>query len=1614
MPTTALSPHLSFIQQRLPAWLHDATAAQRALLRQRVIASHRCTRQLREVLAPLQGIDTFCRPLLTEALTRWYPAQQMPSVDSGYLWNTDDSSGMSWLEAALQNFEPGASVKLYRSAGQTQQPLALNAARFVKGVRNLDLGQRYRDHMDDLIDTDSTRTLLGKQDRAAFAAQLTLAHLQGHLDGQGLALGEALLTGAHTISAGDGHARTLENGFLSLFDQPLNGPLLVRLAPQNDVEVCLLYLPGDSQQPLTQHRSMRAVASALTERLRESTFRQLFCGYVSHARQPEFAARLRKTLYPRYPYAVLHATTPVLEKGQAISWLKRTFPAPHDIWQETLDLNARLPLSFTPWAGECFAARARTLVERKLEDAASIAVPVAQRDASAQLALLERWLEVGVSVLNLAGFFVPGLGEAMLVVGGAQLVDEFLEGVHLANAGDAQAALGHLFDVLENLVQVAALGAAGRFIEPVGALHDWYRIGSGAQQRLWHGNLAPFSRPLPWPVGTRLSPEGLVNWQGQQWITLGGRALRVEQAGGRHWQLALDGQRHALSVQGNGQGSWLLEHESPLTWPQVQLLQRLGPMASGMTPERLDLALRCSGYDAQALRQIHLDHRPIPALLLDSLQALGARTDTLPLLARGDEALLARDFPSLSPRARKEILDQSPPGHIATAQAAGRLPLDVAERARLYLREARINRALARFHQASGTATDRDRLILAAMERLPGWTGKVRLELREQRLAGPLQASAGPEASPIKTVVRSANGYTAHDQSGQALNNRGDVFQAILQALPDSEREALGLQIHDRDALRDKLFDSLASDREQTALDLQMAPLRPPYRLPTRLPGSRRIGYPLSGRGAGLASESELLRQLFPNLAEDEGSLLQEHLRSQAGPQAGAFMRLLEQLRSEYQQLDETLQGWVNESSGATDGALERRRAARELVAQRIRLAWRRQNPTEPTGAWYHVALDIDATELGSLPTLPVSIPHIRQLHLSGLSGLAGSNLEAFLQALPGLRHLDLSANGLDQLPQALVSLAELQVLDLSENALNIDNPAELATLTQLTRLQQLNLTDAVQGLAPATVEHLAQLPHLYAMQLDLNDLSLDERHFIALQRLPSLRSLSLGQNAITLTEASRTALAGLNRLQRLFLYENPLELAPDVTGWNALEQLDLELTTIEQWPTGLELLMDEHPLMLTSVDLSRNDIATIPALQNTLFARAIRANDPDMSFSIDANPLDEQALLDLQAAGMPAISGPGAGIDWASDWPQDMRNRVQATRNDPQWSPLYALFDRLRFSADYERHPQAMDLRMRHVFNQLVAEPTSSAAQTWGRAQVQQRVVERLTEAAQTCVDQSALLFQQAETEVAVWQSVVHAAPGADHEQVASDALTSLLHERLLDERVAALYDARVARRRALADAQDEATRQAAPALHPDDQLSDQTLTANELLLDEMEMALHARMHLQQRLALPPQPGEIQFDYLAHLSAATLERLASAVQAQTTAQRLTDWALQQPFWDAWLRRLRPEAFEALANQWEGASYYFDTLNESPAQPGDYTGPTVPARFVEGLERDLPQVAWRRQGVLQQVDLASGEQANGEVIYQSAAQLLLQTRNEAEQALLQSLTTQLLAARHAS
>jgi hypothetical protein len=95
--------------------------------------------------------------------------------------------------------------------------------------------------------------------------------------------------------------------------------------------------------------------------------------------------------------------------------------------------------------------------------------------------------------------------------------------------------------------------------------------------------------------------------------------------------------------------------------------------------------------------------------------------------------------------------------------------------------------------------TDTERLQLHSLAALPGWPADLRLEIREYSSSGTLRDSLGPEDAPIrKVLILGEDGrYEARDALDQHLHGADTLYAAVLHALPDQQRVALGYEIHD-------------------------------------------------------------------------------------------------------------------------------------------------------------------------------------------------------------------------------------------------------------------------------------------------------------------------------------------------------------------------------------------------------------------------------------------------------------------------------------------------------------------------------------------------------------------------------------------------------------------------------------------------------------------------------------------------------------------------------------------------------------------------------------------------------------------------------------------------
>jgi hypothetical protein len=112
------------------------------------------------------------------------------------------------------------------------------------------------------------------------------------------------------------------------------------------------------------------------------------------------------------------------------------------------------------------------------------------------------------------------------------------------------------------------------------------------------------------------------------------------------------------------------------------------------------------------------------------------------------------------------------------------------EEARWYAQQGRQAQAFTGLRMESALSADSRWLALHALEKMPGWSGEVRLEIRDGHIEGALIDGIGSETATIrKYVVKNGPSYQAFDERGETLNGvpaTGDnFFASLMHALPD-------------------------------------------------------------------------------------------------------------------------------------------------------------------------------------------------------------------------------------------------------------------------------------------------------------------------------------------------------------------------------------------------------------------------------------------------------------------------------------------------------------------------------------------------------------------------------------------------------------------------------------------------------------------------------------------------------------------------------------------------------------------------------------------------------------------------------------------------------------
>lgn len=448
-----------------------------------------------------------------------------------------------------------------------------------------------------------------------------------------------------------------------------------------------------------------------------------------------------------------------------------------------------------------------------------------------------------------------------------------------------------------------------------------------------------------------------------------------------------------------------------------------------------------------------------------------AREEAFEQRAETDTRQLRRIFPDLPKTIAQELS--------RNASAADRLHMRnhpgitkrMAHEALFYLREVRLSRACEGLYLDSVTSLDSDRLALHMLETLNGWSADVRIEMRDSRFDGALLDSIGRSEAPLrKVLVRQGGHYQAHDGSGEQLHGLDTLYGAVMHALPDAQRLALGLpHVGQWAGLKQMLRRQPLLDRPVVRALFEQPPLGPAVRSPMGL-AVGRSGYLLGGedlKPAQAQTIAQRLRALYPTLSEEQmAALRRERL-------TGDPLLAIARLENEHVVLVNELEMWsidvpsVHPRTGAplTDAEIAVQRQCRLSFMQALL----------DTATRYITTLEFELDILGGLPELSADFSHVRELSLSSSSRAGG---HAFFASFPGVRSLTLSGFALKAFPVEVYQMRELVSLTLDDCDIRLTE----ATVEGLAHIEGLTLLDLENNpleWAP-NVGYMKQLDSLY------------------------------------------------------------------------------------------------------------------------------------------------------------------------------------------------------------------------------------------------------------------------------------------------------------------------------------------------------------------------------------------------------------------------------------------------------------------------------------------------------------------------------------------------------
>jgi len=784
------------------AWYQQADEPTRQALRRAIAKRDASNRALHAALGNLQGVTEFCAPLLQAQLDIATPVTQAqyvyqattvkqpggmpggPAVphEQGEIVPKGAPQYRSLLEAALHNFEGTADTTRFSRLQHSRQDIrsmaGLTVAGFIDQCRALNLGRRYQQHLDQVFDganKTALQQLAINARRDEFRVQTRIAACKGYLS----PAGSCALHGLCAENANPTYqGRPLRCWQLQLFGIPIHELLFIAPMQNRKHDPVFLYNPVDGDA-LREFASLGDARKYLRQQLLQDGYRKRFVALALQSQQATLNKRLARALYSNADQ----------DDGAQLKPRK-------SIHLESIDRN----LPDAPWAllESSHLARLRA-------DARRVAVPTEDVDARVRLQNIEYWLDLGMTVLNVAAMVVPCLNPIMLTLGAAQIMGSVFEGISAWEEGDNDEAAAQLESVLLNIVTVAAVGAGSVVLKTSGFVDAMQSIVKDGKDYLWNATLQDHASPVS--IAEDLAPDvqGRYTVDGRHYIRIEGVVYEQLQERGQ-WRIPhpQDPQAYQPVVRDNGAGAWRAAHEVPLEWDDLQLLRRLGPISEGLGDSELQAALQCSGVQGNELRHTQVAAQHPPALLADALDRLKARNQaSLP----EEAGPLARQFPGLTQRAIGQIMARTC-ARERLLLAQGRVPLRVAEEARALQAHARLSRALLGLYRPDLATADSGVLDAALKAEHPGLDARQRYDMAvADRLHAARLIGQQPIRPGYRSPMRLADGRIGYPLSGRLpwANTADRRLRALYPGLSASERNTLRGQLRQRGSVAAQL-----------------------------------------------------------------------------------------------------------------------------------------------------------------------------------------------------------------------------------------------------------------------------------------------------------------------------------------------------------------------------------------------------------------------------------------------------------------------------------------------------------------------------------------------------------------------------------------------------------------------------------------------------------------------------------------------------------------------------------------------------------------------------------------------------------------------------------------